>query len=227
MLRGVQQQRRSITPAAARVDDLGAKPSQPRALQLFQRPQLDDRQQLVGRVRCARLERRLRSGQRTGHAPCRIRGQRSRPLQKPGCRCDAASTLGPLGRSFEFVGHGLVGSVRRMGAMPGSAVGIGVWIGRLGERAMHLLALGRARETIGGRAHERMVEAHPRAELDQPGRLGRRCCARSDAQPLRCAKQQRDVADRLGGRGEQQLLRRSRQRLDAAQEASLDATRQQ
>ena len=71
-----------------------------------------------------------------------------------------------------------------------------------------------------------MAEPHPRAELDQPGRLGRRCRVRSDAQPLGCAQQQRDIADRLGGRGEQQLLRRSRKRLDAAQEALLDPTRQ-
>ena len=45
-----------------------------------------------------------------------------------------------------------------------------------------------------------MAEPHPRAELDQPGRLGRSGGVLLDPEPLGGTPQQRRVADGLGGR---------------------------
>ena len=71
-----------------------------------------------------------------------------------------------------------------------------------------------------------MTEPHPGTELDQPRRLGRCRRVRSDPKPLGRAPQQEHVTHRLGGRREQQPLRRIRKRPDAPQEALLDLARQ-
>ncbi len=110
--------------------------------------------------------------------------------------------------------------------MPRSAIRVGFGIGRLGQRAMHVLAVSGARRAIGRRAHQRMTKPHPRTELDQPRRLGRRRRVRPDGEPLGHPPQQRHVPHRLGGRRQQQPLRRNRKRPDAPQETLLDLTRQ-
>jgi len=71
-----------------------------------------------------------------------------------------------------------------------------------------------------------VVEAHAGADLDQPGRLGRRRRAGSDAELLGCAPEHGHVTDRLGRRGQQQRLRLRRKRFGPPQKALLDATRQ-
>ena len=110
--------------------------------------------------------------------------------------------------------------------MPCAAIRIGLGVGRLGQRAMHLLAFGHGRRPVRRRAHQRMAEAHPGAERDQLRRLGRRDGVGPDPEPLGRAPQQRDVADRLGRRGEQQPLGLGRERFEAPQEALLDAAGQ-
>ena len=100
--------------------------------------------------------------------------------------------------------------------MPRPTVGIDLGIGRLGQRAVRLPAIGQRRRPVGRGAHQRMTEPHPRTQLDQPGGLGRRCGIPSDPELLGRAPQQGHVADRLGGRREQERLRRRRQRLETA-----------
>ena len=110
--------------------------------------------------------------------------------------------------------------------MPGATIGIGIRIGRLGQRSMHVLAVAEVRRPVGRRADERMAEPHPDAELDQRGLLGRPARVASDPEPLGRAPQQAHVADRLGRRHQQQALRLARKRPDPLHEGLLDAAGQ-
>ena len=110
--------------------------------------------------------------------------------------------------------------------MPRSAIRVEFGVGRLGQRAMDVLAVAGARRAISRRAHQRMTKPHPRTQLDQPRRLGRRRRVRSDPKPLGHTPQQRHVPHRLGRRRQQQPLRRIRKRPDTPQETLLDLTRQ-
>ena len=74
------------------------------------------------------------------------------------------------------------------------------------------------RRPVDRRAHERMAESHPGAELDQPRGLGRRGGAAPDAELIDGPPQQRHVAGRLRGRrGATAVVRRKR--LEPPQEA--------
>jgi hypothetical protein len=90
--------------------------------------------------------------------------------------------------------------------VPGATIGIGIRIGRLGQRSMHFLAVAKVSGPVGGRAHERMAEPHPDPELDQAGLLGRPARVASDPEALCRAPQQAHVADRFGRRHQQQAL---------------------
>ncbi len=96
--------------------------------------------------------------------------------------------------------------------MPGATIGIGIRIGRLGERSMHFLAVAKVRGPVGGRPDERMSEPHPDAEIDQRGLLGRLPRVASDPELLGRAPQQAHVADRFGRRHQQQALGLARER---------------
>ena len=67
-------------------------------------------------------------------------------------------------------GNLLVGPTAPLRAVPRAAIGVRRGIGRLGERPMHLAAVQHGRRSVDGRAHQRMPEPHPRAELDQTRR---------------------------------------------------------
>ena len=71
-----------------------------------------------------------------------------------------------------------------------------------------------------------MPEAHPGAERDQLGRLGRRNRFSPEPESLGRPPQQRDVAHRFGRRREYQLLGLGRERFESPQEAPLDLARQ-
>ena len=91
---------------------------------------------------------------------------------------------------------------------------------------MHFLAVAKVSGPVGGRAHERMAEPHPDAELDQPGLLGRPPRVASDPELLGRPPQQAHVADRLGRRHQQQALGLARKRPDPLHEGLLDAAGQ-
>ena len=110
--------------------------------------------------------------------------------------------------------------------MPGAAIGIGIRIGRLGQRSMHLLAIAKVSGPVGGRAGERMPEPHPDPEIDQRGLLGRPARATSDPELVGRAPQQAHVADRLGCRHQQQALGLARKRADPLHKGFLDAAGQ-
>ena len=71
---------------------------------------------------------------------------------------------------------------------------------------MDLPALREFGGAVGGRAHQRVGEAHTRAELDQARGFGRRQCVDGNAQFRSSAQEQGCVANRFRGRDEQQSL---------------------
>jgi hypothetical protein len=87
--------------------------------------------------------------------------------------------------------------------MPRAPVGIGCRIGCLGQRAMHLSAVGVGRRLVDRRAHQRVTEPHEGAEVDQPCGPGRSRGVGPETEPSGRAPQQGHVTNRLG-RCEQQ-----------------------
>ena len=199
---------------------------EPGALELVQRARLRDRQQLLRGLRRPRLELGLRGGQRPPAATGRDRGQLCRSLEEGGRRGDAAAVARAAGRALQLVGHGLVETRRGVRAMPCAPIGIELRVGRLGQRAMDVAAVRHARRPVRRRAHQRMPEPHPRADVDQARGLGRRGLVGLEPEQLGRAPQQRHVADGLGRREQQQLPGLARQRLQLPHEALLDAADQ-
>ena len=144
-----------------------------RAGELIQRPGFRRRQQLEGLAERAGLHARLRRRQRALGVPRRIGGQQHRPFQERRGRGQPAPGLRSPGRSLQLRGDLLIRPGRGLGPVPGPAVRIGLRIGHLGQRRVHLLSVGERRRPVGHRTCQRMPEPHPAAELDQP-RLCRR-----------------------------------------------------
>ena len=220
---GSEQQRRSVFATRAGEHDLRARALQPRALKLVERGKLGGGQQLERRVRCRRIELRLRGGHRPPPPARRIGGQLGRACQERGSRRGAPTGLRPVGRALQLARHRLVGPRCRLRPMPGATIGIDSRIGCVGQRSMHFLAVAKVSGAIGGRAHEWMPEPHPDPELDQSGLLGRPARVASDPDALRRAPQQAHVADRFGRRHQQQALGLARKRPNALDEGLLDA----
>ena len=184
------------------------------------------RQQPQRRVGRAGLVLALRRGQRALGPARRIGRQLGGALVERGARRQAAPRPRAAGRALQLGGDVLVEPGRRLGAMPGAAIGIDLGVGRLGERAVDALALLRRGRAVDRGAHERMPEAHLRAELDQARRRRRRRRVGRDPERGRRPPHQQRIADRLGRRDEQQQPRRRRQRRQPLPEALLDAARQ-
>src|SRR6476469_5602308 len=91
---------------------------------------------------------------------------------------------------------------------------------------MYLLQIAHAGRPVCRRAHERMTETHPRAELDVPRGLSRRRRVGADPEPLRRAPQQGHVADGLGRRRKEQPSGLYWKRLKLAEETPLYLARQ-
>ena len=168
----IEKQGRSVAAAPEREHDLGAQASELRALKLVQRAPLRSRQELLRGLRRAGLELRLRCGERPATASGRIRGQLCCSLEERGRCGDAAARLRAPGRALQLVRQGLVETRSRVRAMPRAPIGIGLGIGRLGQREVHLTAVRNGCRLVDRRAHQRVTEPHEGAEVDQPGGLG-------------------------------------------------------
>ncbi len=156
----------------------------------------------------------------------RVGGQQRRTLAERGRGGKSAAALRPAGRALQLRRGVLVRPGGGVGPVPGAAVGIDRRIGGLGQGAVHLLFLPGRRRPVGGRAHQRVPEQHPGAELGQArvGRRPRRVGA--DPEPPGRPPDQCRIPGRLGRRQQQQPPRRVRQRLDAPPETLLDPPRQ-
>ena len=110
--------------------------------------------------------------------------------------------------------------------MPGTAVRVGLSIGRLRQRQVDRPAILHRRRPIHRRAHQRMPEHHPLADRQQPCRLRGPRGRRPNPEPLGRAPQQQRIADRLRRRDQQQTPHIVSQRLEPSNEALLDPSGQ-
>ena len=194
--------------------------------ELVQRSGLRGRQQPERRVERAGLQVGLRRRQHALGAAGRIDRQVGRPPQERGRGGEPAAGLRPARRALELGRDVLVGPARGLRAVPGAAIRLERGIGHVRQRAVHALALEVRGRPVDRRAHERMAEAHLRADVQQPGPrrgLERRA---GDPEPRRGAPHQRRIADRLRRRDQQQQPRLVGQLLEPPQEALLDPARQ-
>ena len=195
---GIEQQRRSVAAARAGERDLRAQPLQPRALKLVERGELGGRQQLERRVRCRSVELRLRGGQGPPAPLRRIGRQLRRAL--PGTPQPRPRPHGRCARSAERSNSAATASSdthRRVSAMPRPTIGIGIRIGRLGQRPMRVSPLGRGRRPVDRGSHQWMPEADTGSDLDQLRVFGRGERARSRCRAARAARQT-SVASPIG-----------------------------
>ena len=195
---GFEQQRGSVATSSCRKRDLRPKEVHTRAAELVKRPGLGHRNQRERGFGGAGVVLGLGRGQRPLGPARGVEGQPHGLLQERGRSGHASPGLCTIGGTFQFGGNALVRSDGGVRAVPGAAVWIKVWIGHLGERAVHVLTIQQRRRSVGRRAHERMAKPDPSAELDQPRCLGGGGGLVPDAEPTHGAPQQRVIAARLG-----------------------------
>ena len=174
------------------------QPREPCPLQRAERRELGGGEQLgggrgVGDVELGlrRLQRAL-GAQAAGRASARPPTPGTRRRGREAAAAPAPGRRSAPSRSATVSSAPAVACARCQARRSGSATGIG----RLRQRAMHLAAVARGGAAVDRRAHERMLEAHAEAEVDQPGGLGGPARVAADAEALRGAPQQLDVADR-------------------------------
>ena len=168
-----EHERGRVTAMTRGERDLRAQQVAAGALQFIKRPGLGHGQQAERGVECASPELGLRRSQRPLCAARRVERQPGGPLQERGLRRETTAALGPACGLLKFGSNFLIWARRGLGPVPGPPIRIDSRVGDLGQRAMQLLPrLDRCRQ-VGRRAHQRMTEPHPRAELGQP-RLHRR-----------------------------------------------------
>jgi hypothetical protein len=126
-----------------------------------------------------------------------IRRQRGGALEEGRGGGQAAAGLGATGGSAELRGDILVGACRRLGEVPGAPIGIGLGVGRLGQRPMPPPPLLRRCRPVDRRAHQRMAKPHPAVDLDQSGQLRRLECGTGDRESRGRTPQERRIAGGL------------------------------
>ena len=158
--------------------------------------------------------------------PRRISSQQHRPVQERRGRRHPAPGLRPARRLLELDGDLLVRPSRGLGPVPGPAIRIGLRIGHLRQRRVHLPPLGQRRRPVRRGTQQRMPEAHPAAELGQPRLYGRRRILDGDAEPPGRPPHQRPVSRRIGRCQLQQPPGLIWESLQLTPEAVLDPARQ-
>ena len=143
-------------------------------------------------------------------------------LQERCCRSEAAARLRAARGLLELEGDLLVGARCCAGSMPGAAVRVLVGVCCFGERTMHAAAVvgGAARyaaDRTSGCANSTRLR-----ELQQPRIDGRVGSGHVDLEHLGGTKEQRRVAERFCGRGEDEQLSVGGELEDASHVALLD-----
>ena len=162
----IEQQGGSIATPRHREGDLRVQQLGARLLELVQRSCLGHRQQPQRRVACPGPMLAHRGEKRTLCPAPRVGRQfdGARVKCRPGRQ--AASRPRSAGRALQLGGDVLVEADRRVRAMPGAAIGVDVGVGGFGQRPMDALSLLRRCRALDRRTHERMTEAHLRAQID-------------------------------------------------------------
>jgi hypothetical protein len=182
----------------------------PRAQQLaagcsmgVQRPGRRDGQQLEGCLGRSGIVLGVRGLQRPCGTGCRLGRELDRSLQERRRGSQPAASASAARRALEVSRGVLVGAQHGLCSVPGAAVRVGAHVGGGGQCTVRATPVGRCGRPVDRRAHQRVAEADPGADLDQPGLL--RGCDRlaGDAQVGGGAPQQCRLAGRVG-RGDQE-----------------------
>ena len=222
LLGRAEHERGRVTAMTRGERDLRAQQVAAGTLQFIQRPGLCHGQQAERGVKCASPVLGLRCGQRPLRAARRVERQPGGPLQERGRRRETTAALGPACGLLKFGRNVLIRARRGLGPVPGPPVRIDSRVGGLGQRAVQLLPrLGRCRP-VGRRAHQRMPEPHPRAELGQPRLRCRPGRPGADREPPGRPPHQHRIAGRIGRRQLHQPPGLRGQRLQLPPEALLD-----
>ena len=208
----LEQQRGSVAAPRHREGDLRVQQLGAGLLELVQGSCLGDRQQPQRRVVRAGLVLALCGEERTLCPAPRIGRQLDGALVKCRPRRQAAARPRSAGRALQLGGDVLVEPGRRVREVPGAAIGVDVGIGGFGQRPVNALSLLRRCRALDRRTHERMTEAHLRAEIDQSRGGGRRGRVRPDAELRGRPPHQHRIPHRLCRGDEKQQPRRGRQR---------------
>ena len=202
--------------------DLRAQQVAAGTLQFIQRPGLCHGQQAECGVMGASPVLGLRCGQRPLCAARRVERQPGGPLKERRRRRETSAALCPACELLKFGSNFLIWARRGLGTVPGPPIRIDSRVGGLGQRAVQFLPrLDRCRP-VGRRAHQRMPEPHPRAELRQSRLLGRPRRPGTDREPPGRPPHQHRIAGRIGRRQLHQPPGLRWQRLQLPPEAVLD-----
>src|SRR5712691_310567 len=109
-----------------------------------------------------------------------------------------------------------------MRPVPGAAIGVDVWVGRFGERAVDLAPLLKSGGAIDRRPNQRMTEHHSRTGGQQVFRFDYLLSRLGDSEPPGSLSQQRRIAQRVCCGHQQKAPRIVWKRREASGEALLD-----
>ena len=214
----------SVAAAVQCERDLTAQQVHLGALELVQRSGLCDGNQSECRVERAGLVLGLGRGERAPRPGPRVGRQRGGTLQERGRGRQPTARLCATRRALELKGNVLVEPRRRLGKMPGAAIGIDRRVSRVRQRAMHRLPVLPARRRDTPPSGPTGDERHPRANREQAVGVGRRLDP--DPEPPGCPPHQHRIANGLRRRHQQQPPGIRRERRKPAAEAVLDPPRQ-
>ena len=123
-LRRAEEERRSVASAPEGKGELCAQSLQASTLQLVERPFFGRGQQSQSAIGRTGLVLGLRRGQLTLGTARGLRREPRGSFEERGRRGQAAACSGSLGRAFEFRGDVFIRCERRVGQVPGVAIGI-------------------------------------------------------------------------------------------------------
>ena len=202
-----KQQRRSIAAAVLCKGDLGLQQIHAGSSEFVQRAGLRGRQQPERLVERAGLQLGLCRRQHALGAAARVGRQVGRASQERCCGSEPPAGLRPTGGPLELRRDILVRASRGLRTVPGAAIRLERGVGHVRQRSVRALALAVRSRSIDGRPHQRMAEAHLRADLQKPGPGCGLDRGAGDPKPRRGAPHQRRVADWFRRRDQEQQPR--------------------
>ena len=179
---GAEQQTGSIDVSALVRGNLTAQSLYLRICQRIQRSGLDHDQQAQRLIQRPRITLGSCRGDQPLRPASRFGRQQRRVLQERR-RGQAAAGLGPARRPLQLRGDVLIRSRRRLSPVPGSLVRVDSGIGGLRQCGVDFLPGRHRGRPVGRRAHQRVPEPHPRAELRQPRPRRRPRRLQADSEP--------------------------------------------
>ncbi len=205
--------------------DLRVQERRTRALHRIERPGFRDSEQFQGDLRRTGLVLRVSGFQRP---PCPVGGfgsQLRRSLQERARRGEPAAGSRPLGRPLQLCSDLLVETQHGMRTVPRPSILVAHRVDDGCQCAVRPAAFRHRRRLVHRGPRERMAKPHPTVDIDKTRRFGRRDGVTSDSELCGRPPEGRDIARRLGGRDQQQLLRLRRQGAGAASKAVLHPER--